>query len=679
LTYTATVNSGNVTANVTGTSLDLVPDPDWNGIANITVTVDDGNTGSNSKTFNLTVTPVNDNPVLAIIGDQTTPEDVNRVLTLSATDPDGNSLMFIPTVNSGNVSANVSGSTLNLVPGLNWNGTASITVTVDDGFGGTDSETFDLTVTPVNDAPIISSIGNQTTNEDTPATVNIVATDAESDPITLTAVVNSGNITASILGTTLTLTPDPDWNGTANITVTADDGLGGSSTETFNLTVNPVNDDPVFVPIPDQTIAEDTPATVVVTVTDPEGSPITLTSSVSPGGVTVTITGNNVTVTPNPDWTGTATITITADDGNGGTVSDSFDVTVTPVNDAPVLAAIGNQTTGTDVTRTLNLSATDAEGDSLTYSYIINSGSVTGSLSGNVLNLNPNLGWNGIASITVTVDDGNGGTDSETFTLTVTDMNTPPVLAPIGNQTTPEDTPATINLSSTDADLDTVTYSVTVNAGSITGAVSGNQLTLTPSANWHGTATVTVTADDGEGGTDTETLDLVVTPVNDLPTFTPIANQTVAEDTPVVVVVNASDEDGDTLTYSVTVNSGNVTASFTGNQLTVTPAADWTGTANITVTVDDGNGGVQTSTFTVTVTAVNDAPVLTAIGNQTTPQDTPITLTLNATDAEGDTITYSASVNSGDVTTSVTGNQLTLTPGAGWSGIQFLQQDSYIR
>lgn len=60
------------------------------------------------------------------------------------------------------------------------------------------------------------------------------------------------------------------------------------------------------------------------------------------------------------------------DDGNGGTDSETFNLTVNAVNDDPVLAAIGNQTTDEDVTKTLTLSASDVDGDTLTFTAVVN-------------------------------------------------------------------------------------------------------------------------------------------------------------------------------------------------------------------------------------------------------------------------------------------------------------------
>ena len=84
---------------------------------------------------------------MSAIGDQSTDEDVTKTISLSATDSNGDSVSYSATVNSGNVTATILGTDLQMVPDSGWSGTANITVTVEDGVGGSDSETFDLTVT----------------------------------------------------------------------------------------------------------------------------------------------------------------------------------------------------------------------------------------------------------------------------------------------------------------------------------------------------------------------------------------------------------------------------------------------------------------------------------------------------------------------------------------------------
>ncbi|MBT7901377.1 MAG: PKD domain-containing protein, partial [Candidatus Marinimicrobia bacterium] len=141
---------------------------------------------------------INDNPVLASIGNQSTNEDMAKVVTLSATDVESDGLTFTAASAETNVTATVDGTSLTLTPADVWNGTADITVTVtDDGTGTlTDSETFTLTVNPINDNPVLTYIGVQSTNEDTAKVVTLSATDIENDGLTYSAASAESNVTA---------------------------------------------------------------------------------------------------------------------------------------------------------------------------------------------------------------------------------------------------------------------------------------------------------------------------------------------------------------------------------------------------------------------------------------------------------------------------------------------------
>ena len=99
-----------------------------------------------------------------------------------------------------------------------------------------------------------------------------------------------------------------------------------------------------------------------------------------------------------------------------------------------------------------------------------------------------------------------------TLTINVAASNTAPVLTTVPTQDTEEGIPIVVTLSATDLEGDTITFSALSDTLLVSTSVSGNQLTLTPTAGWDGTATITVTANDGNGGTDTTTFILDVTP-----------------------------------------------------------------------------------------------------------------------------------------------------------------------
>ena len=165
---------------------------------------------------NVLIDPENDAPVLTDIGNQETSEDTPLVLTLEASDVDEDDLTFSATSEyPENVAADVTGNQLTLTPTEDWNGSMNISVSVSDGFL-TDSETFELTVTPMNDVPVAQNI-NISTTEDTPVEVPVSGSEIEGDTLTFE------------------LVDSPQYGGLGPSFVISIDAVGGGQTHFLNL------------------------------------------------------------------------------------------------------------------------------------------------------------------------------------------------------------------------------------------------------------------------------------------------------------------------------------------------------------------------------------------------------------------------------------------------------------
>ena len=336
----------------------VTPAAGQSGTATITVSVSDGQL-STSTSFQLTVTAVNDAPTITSITNQTTSvgtavgpisftvgdiETPAGSLTVSGSSSN-------PTlVPNGNLGFGGSGAarTVTVTPAAGQSGTATITVSVSDGQLST-STSFQLTVTAVNNAPTITSITNQTINEDTATgALGFTVGDAETAAASLTVSGSSSNPTlvpnanlgfgGSGAARTVTVTPAAGQSGTATITVSVSDGQLSTSTS-FQLTVTAVNDAPTITSITNQTTSVGTAVgPISFTVGDIETPAGSLTVSGSSSNPTLVPNGNlgfggsgaarTVTVTPAAGQSGTATITVSVSDGQLST-STSFQLTVT--------------------------------------------------------------------------------------------------------------------------------------------------------------------------------------------------------------------------------------------------------------------------------------------------------------------------------------------------------------
>ncbi len=261
-----------------------------------------------------------------------------------------------------------------------------------------------------------------------------------------------------------------------------------------------------------------------------------------------------------------------------------------------------------------------------------------------------------------------GGLESDysnEVAYTVPVVNDPPTISPLADQVVPEDTstaPLPFTVGDVDNDPATLTLSATssnpalLTAANVVFAGSGANRTvrLTPAANANGSTLVTLTVSDG-AATATTSFTLTVTPVNDPPTLSPLADQVVPEDTPTAPLpftIGDADNDPATLTLSATSSNpallpaANVVFAGSGANRTVrlTPTANANGNTLVTLTVSDGTVTATTS-FPLIVTPVNDPPTIGSLADQVVSEDTstaPLPFTVGDADNDPATLTLSA-------------------------------------
>ena len=453
----ASTATGSVTRS--GGSVFYTPPANFNGSVTISYTISDGNGGTDNASVTVTVINVNDPPV-AIDDTATVQEDSSNNsinVTGNDTDIDGDTLS-VSAASTATGSVTFGGSNVVYTPPANFSGQATVSYTVSDGNGGSDSGVLTVTVSNQNDPPIANP-DSLTVNEDTTNNaVNVLANDTDADGDTLSVTqASAGNGTVSILGnSTVRYTPTPNYSGSDTINYTISDGNGGTASSTVSVTVNPLPDAPV-ANNDAATVAEDSTNNIInVTAndTDADGDTLTVTAASTATG-TVTPSGGNVSYTPPANFSGQATINYTISDGTGRSDSATVTVTVTGQNDPPVanndVATVAEDT----ISNVINVTAndTDPDGDTLTVSAATTATGTVSPSGGNVL-YTPPLNFIGQATINYTITDGNGGSDSAIVTVTVTNQNDSPN-AVNDTATVQEDSSNNvINVTANDTDLD---------------------------------------------------------------------------------------------------------------------------------------------------------------------------------------------------------------------------------
>lgn len=341
--------------------------------------------------------------------------------------------------------------------------------------------------------------------------------------------------------------------------------------------------------------------------------------------------------------------------------------TITPTNDAPSIPAIAAQSVEQGRTLTFTVAATDPDDSNLApesnvLTYSIGTGAPAGA------SINPSTGvftWSvprtqtvGLYQITVTVTDQGTGSDpgsvpvpgsaSATFMVTVLELtNTPPTLNPIGAKTVNEQAELRFTISATDSDIPTqvLTYSATGLPSGATFDAATRQFSWTPTeAQGPGSYQVTFSVTDGVATT-SEAVTITVGEVNVAPVLAPIGNKSVNEESEIRFTLHGSDADvpAQTLIYSATGLPTGATFDAVTREFVWTPTeAQGPGTFTVTFSVTDGLA-TSSEAVTITVTEVNQAPVLAPIGPKSVNEGSLLTFTALGSDADlpVQTLTYS--------------------------------------
>nr|WP_279625836.1 putative Ig domain-containing protein [Labrenzia sp. OB1] len=478
---------------------------------------------------------------------QSVPEDTAWTYTVPANtfvDVNGDTLTYSAALADGSalptwIAFDGGTRTFTATPPANHNGTTALRVSASDG-QASGHATFDLAVTPVNDAPAVASaIVDQSASQDAAWSFTVPAGtfgDVDGDTLSYTAALSDGGgvlpswLSFNSSSVRFSGTPDASQVGTIGLRVSASDGQETASTD-FTLTVNTGNSDPVLAnAIPDQAINEDTPwnfTFAASTFSDADGNVLTYSAAQSndsalPSWLSFSAASRTFSGTPPANYNGTVGLKVSASDGSE-TATDTFNLTVIPVNDAPVVAvAISDQSIPEDTTWTYSVPAgtfSDVDGDNLSLMAELADGnalpswlnfsSVTGNFSGT-----PPANYNGIFNLRVAATDGQE-TVSDDFKLNVSPVNDPPVAIDDTGFETEWQTAITISAStllSNDQDIDSNSLSIISVSGAQNGSVSLNgngSVEFLPNNNFSGTGRFTYTLSDG-AFTDSATVTIVV-------------------------------------------------------------------------------------------------------------------------------------------------------------------------
>ncbi|MFS1898982.1 tandem-95 repeat protein [Vibrio cyclitrophicus] len=669
---------------------------------------DDFDSETVSETFKIQVESENDAPEveqdLAYIMDEDGSITFTQEQLLEyASDVDGDELVASNVQVGADATVQDNGDgTFTVFPSADFNGELDLTFDISDG-QDTVSSAIDLTVRPINDAPVPEDktfeIEEDGTLIFTDADLLTGATDIEGDNLTVEGVTYDGGdgILTDNGNGTYTFAPNENFNGDVNFSFDVSDGTDTVSAN-IDVSVTAVDDAPVSGDLA-YSVDEDgsirlSQEQLLSQASDVEGDDLTASSLTVGGDATVTQNDDgSFTITPDENFNGDIDISFDISDGTN-TVQASADLTVNPVNDLPVpqdqqfsIAEDGTlQFTDAD----LLTGATDVEGDNLTVEGITYEGTdgVLTDLGEGSYSFAPNENFNGDVSFSFDVSDGTD-TVSANIDISVTPENDPPV-AGSTSYTVNEDNSITISdaqllATSSDIEGDVSIDSVTYSGSDGVLEINGNgTYTFSPNENFNGEIALDVVVADEEGATDATTAGITVLEVNDPPVAGP-TSYTIDEDSVLTfsesqVLLNASDVEGDVELVGISYDGPEGIFSVNGDgTCSFAPNENFNGQVQLGVTIRDEDGAEVETVINVDVLPINDAPVSGDLAYNVN-EDGSITLSQDqllsqASDVEGEDLTASDLTVGGDATVVANDDgSFTITPDENFNGdidIQF--------
>jgi hypothetical protein len=441
----------------------------------------------------------------------------------------------------------------------------------------------------------------------TPIVLTAAASDPDGDTVTVTWTANGTAITEPWLPVA----------GDYTIVATASDGHGGSATDSVSITVSNGNADPtidITSPVDGSHHLTGTPIPLAASTGDADGDTVT---------VTWTANGNAISA----PWTpvaGNYTVVATANDGHGGSANDSVSITVAanqnPTIDITSPVDGAEHFAGTAIP--LAASTGDADGHTVTVAWTANGNPIS----------EPWTPAAGSYTVAATASDGHGGSADDSVSITVREEGSPTVdiTSPLDGSQHVTGTPIPLAADTSDPDGDPVVVSWTANGGPIAEP-------WTPAP---GSYTVVATADDGNGGTASDSVGIAVADPNQDPTVnitSPVDGSSRVAGATIPLSADTDDPDGDTVTVAWTANGNPVSAPWTA-------AA---GTYTVVANADDGNGGSASDSVSISVTANQDPTVdiTSPVGGSSHVAGSTIPLTATTGDADGHTVSVAWTAN----------------------------------
>ncbi len=528
------------------------------------------------------------------------------------------------------------------LPSSDQEGLHPLEIVVADDQGNSTIQSFVVTVLqPVNHAPAIVSTPLAQALSNQLYTYAVVAEDPDGDTLTYSLDVSPSGMTIDASSGLISWTPTAVQNGEHSIIVRVEDGAGGFDTQNFVLTVPLSNANPVISsePIPQAILNQ--PYAYPVIATDPDGDALTYSLVQSPAGMLIDAFSGLLTWTALVGQEGEHSIDILVEDGKGGSAHQTYTLSVIVPNSNPVIVSTPQSVATVNEAYIYNVIAEDVDGDTLGYEITTAPAGMQIDSATGILTWTPDKSQIGSHDVAVVVTDGQGGSDSQVYIVEV--ANTAPNIVSIPVWEARVGDTYQYQIMAQDIENHALTYTLEQGPAGMAVDGSSGQLDWTPSIDDLGVHLVSLKVSDSFGLLDTQQFNLTVfSQSNRAPQITSAPILSVNEGDSYVYDVQASDPDGDALSYSLEQAPSGMSISLMSGDIVWQPDAPaQLGGHAVTVRVQDIYGAYTSQNYLVNVIGrANQPPVIVSTEVTTGEVGELYTYDVNATDGDGDTLTY---------------------------------------
>jgi RHS repeat-associated protein len=614
----------------------------------VRILVSDGKGGFDSQEFTLTVTvsDLNFLPSITRFPIRTAHGGRSYSSVVLANDPDGDRLTYAITTGPSGLNIDSSSGLLSwpLVPAIATN--YPVELEISDGFGGVVRYSYSIEVnSDPNANPVILSGPPRPASVGSSYRYAINAFDPDDDFLSFDLPVAPDGMAISATGVII-WEPSGNQTGEHDVLVRAIDPQGAVGVQAYRIKVSDANVAPVIVSSPAVKSVVGANYRYEAIAQDPDSEALQFRLEVSPQGMTIDPRSGLIYWRPSSEGIGQHPILVTVDDGEGGTTSQYFELTIVAdaPNAPPVITSTPRTSTRLGRTYVHSVEALDPEGDALTYRFVIAPLGMNIGSDGSIV-WNPSSAQFGTHDVWIQVDDSRSGIANQMFELEVIaeDRNHAPYIISSPGIDVIAGNPYSYDLRAIDPDGDPLKWSIVSSPAGVSIDPMRGTLRWTPTVDQVGVQRFAIRVEDALGDAITQEFSVDVRLVNQSPMIRSVPLTAATVGNRYIYAVRAVDPEGDALAFSIPNAPAGMSIDSTTGLLSWTPSLSGLGVNQVTLRVTDALGGASEQSFSILVGEITNGrpPVIVSIPPDTAIAGFVFEYAVDAFDPEGTQLSYS--------------------------------------